>query len=172
LLVLDRGLGELPATMRLVAGRTAQAYNRRKKRRGAFWEDRYHATAVQADDHLARCMTYIDLNMVRAGAVSHPAEWDVSGFAEIQNPWKRKGVIDFDELRRLLGERTREEIAIRLRKSAEAGLSNTRRDAAWTAAVGVGDETYLAQLRERLGSKGLYRRLEVDHGVCTLRESD
>ena len=34
---------------------------------GAFWEDRYHATAVQADQHLHRCMVYIDLNIVRAG---------------------------------------------------------------------------------------------------------
>jgi hypothetical protein len=35
-------------------------------------EDRYHATAVQADEHLYRCMIYIDLNMVRAGVVNHP----------------------------------------------------------------------------------------------------
>jgi putative transposase len=30
--------------MQLIAGRTAQEYNRRKNRQGAFWEDRYHAT--------------------------------------------------------------------------------------------------------------------------------
>jgi hypothetical protein len=29
----------------------------------------YHATAVDTDEHLARCFTYIDLNMVRAGVV-------------------------------------------------------------------------------------------------------
>jgi len=34
---------------------------------GAFWEDRYHATAVAADAHLHRCIACIDLNMVRAG---------------------------------------------------------------------------------------------------------
>ena len=33
----------------------------------AFWEDRYHATAVQDGDHLIRCLVYIDLNMVRTG---------------------------------------------------------------------------------------------------------
>jgi len=32
--------------MQLIAGRTAQQYNRRKTRNGAFWKDRYHATAV------------------------------------------------------------------------------------------------------------------------------
>src|SRR5580765_1904199 len=46
LLVRDRGRGEIAASMQLVAGRTAQAFNARKRRHGAFWEDRYHATAV------------------------------------------------------------------------------------------------------------------------------
>ena len=61
--------------MQLIAGRTAHEYNQRKGRSGAFWEDRYHATAVDSDKYLARCMVYIDLNMVRAGVVSHPGEW-------------------------------------------------------------------------------------------------
>jgi len=42
-------------------------------RKGAFWEDRYHATAVEKERHLIRCMIYIDLNMVRAGVVDHPS---------------------------------------------------------------------------------------------------
>jgi putative transposase len=58
--------------MRLLAGRTGQEYNQRKDRKGAFWEDCYHATAVETDDHLLRCIVYMDLNMVRAGKVEHP----------------------------------------------------------------------------------------------------
>ena len=73
LLVQDQGRGEIARSVQLVAGRTAQEYNQRKHRKGAFWEDRYHATAVDKDEYLARCITYIDLNMVRAGAVSHPS---------------------------------------------------------------------------------------------------
>jgi putative transposase len=34
--------------MQLIAGRTAQEYNRRKHRDGAFWEDRYHTTLSKA----------------------------------------------------------------------------------------------------------------------------
>jgi REP-associated tyrosine transposase len=46
LLVDDREGGELiSASIQLVAGRVGQEYNQRKKRRGAFWEDRYHATS-------------------------------------------------------------------------------------------------------------------------------
>jgi putative transposase len=67
-------------SMQLIAGRTAQEYNLRKRRRRAYWEDRYHAAAVESGEHLHRCMTYIDLNMCRAGVVRHPDEWEWSGY--------------------------------------------------------------------------------------------
>ncbi len=41
--------------------------------------------------------------MVRAGAVEHPKQWEFCGYNEIQNPKKRKGIIDFDRLMGLLG---------------------------------------------------------------------
>jgi putative transposase len=66
LLVKDTGPNVIAQSMQLIAGRTAQEYNERKGRQGAFWEDRYHATAIEADEHLHRCLIYIDLNMVRA----------------------------------------------------------------------------------------------------------
>ena len=56
LLVQDCGRGEIAKSMQLIAGRTAQEYNQRKKRKGAFWEDRSHATAVDTGDYLSRCM--------------------------------------------------------------------------------------------------------------------
>lgn len=34
-------------SIQLIAGRTGQAYNQRKNRQGAFWEDRYHAATVE-----------------------------------------------------------------------------------------------------------------------------
>ena len=75
LLVLDGLKGEtIPRSMQLIAGRTAQEFNQRKKRKGAFWEDRYHATAVETNHHLISCLTYMDLNVVRAGAVAHPVK--------------------------------------------------------------------------------------------------
>jgi hypothetical protein len=32
---------------------------------------------------LARCLVYIDLNMVRAGVLRHPAHWPVGGYHEV-----------------------------------------------------------------------------------------
>jgi putative transposase len=93
LLVSDDGERDvIPNSMQLVAGRTGQEYNQRRNRKGAYWEDRYHATVVESGDHLARCMVYIDMNMVRAGVVSHPAMWPFCGYNEIQEP-RRKNVL-------------------------------------------------------------------------------
>jgi putative transposase len=55
----------IPRTIQLIAGRTGQEFNQRKRRKGAFWEDRYHATAVESREHLTQCILYIDLHPVK-----------------------------------------------------------------------------------------------------------
>ena len=100
----------IPRAMQFVAGRLGQEYNRRKNRRGALWEDRYHATAIESGDHLWRCIVYVDLNMVRAGVVSHPSEWKWGGFHEIQNPKTRYGLIDHEMLKRFLNIESQDEM--------------------------------------------------------------
>ena len=57
LLVKDTGSNVIAQSMQLIAGRTAQEYNQRKNRNGAFWEDRYHAIAIEADEHLHRSVS-------------------------------------------------------------------------------------------------------------------
>jgi hypothetical protein len=41
------GRNVIPDSIKLAAGRTGHEYDVRKNRKGAFWEDRYHATAVE-----------------------------------------------------------------------------------------------------------------------------
>ena len=142
----------------------------RKKRKGAFWEDRYHATAVQADSHLVRCFTYIDLNMVRAGAVKHPCDWDVSGYQEIQRPWQRKGVIDFRALMNLFGANSQRELSDLQNKWIAEEAGRTKRDPAWTQAVAVGDDNYLQVIRENMGARGIHRKILGGDGLHMLRE--
>jgi REP element-mobilizing transposase RayT len=106
LLIYDRDGGEVvPQSIQLSAGRTAQQYNRRKSGKGAFWEDLYHATAIQTDRHLVQCIVYMDLNMVRAGVVKHPSEWPYGGYREIPDAPRRYRLIDRDALMQLLGNR-------------------------------------------------------------------
>ena len=64
LVVVDAGGREvIPRSIQLIACRTGQEYKQRKSRKGAFWEDRYHATAIENRSHLLRCLVYIDLKM-------------------------------------------------------------------------------------------------------------
>ena len=103
LLIADDGPSDaIPRSMQLLAGRIGQEYNQRKNRKGASWRDRYHATALQSNVHLIKCLTYIDLNMVRARVIKHPQEWVHNGYNEIQKPKQRYGRIDFKSLIRFL----------------------------------------------------------------------
>ncbi len=38
---------------------------------------------IETGTHLSRCLFYIDLNMVRAGVVQHPEEWQHGGYREL-----------------------------------------------------------------------------------------
>ena len=169
-LCADQGNREISQSMQLVSGRTAQEFNARKSRNGAFWEDRYHATAVQTDGHLARCIAYIDLNMVRAGAVQHPRDWEVSGYNEIQIPWQRKGVIDFRLLMKMLSVDTHQELTKLQDRLLVGDSDSTRRNPLWTESLAVGDETYLEEIRTVLGVRGLRRQISSEQGIRCLRE--
>lgn len=170
LLIADQGKKEAAASMQLVAGRTAQEYNKRKKRQGAFWEDRYHATAVQSDGHLVRCLTYIDLNMVRAGVASHPRDWEVSGYHEIQHPRRRQGIIDHECLRKLTGISTNAVLQRSHQHWIADELANSRRERIWTESVGVGDEEFLTSLKAQLGVAGYHREICSGDNIKYLRE--
>jgi REP element-mobilizing transposase RayT len=112
LLVRDNGERDvIPNSIQLIAGRTGQEFNQRKKRKGAYWEDRYHATAVETDSHLIQCLLYMDLNMVRAGVVNHPSEWPFCGYNEIQQPRERYALMDYEGLRGLLNFREMPDLA-------------------------------------------------------------
>ena len=51
LIVVDDGNSDtIPKSIQLVAGRTARECNERKGRKGAYREDRYHATAIETGD--------------------------------------------------------------------------------------------------------------------------
>lgn len=98
LMVVDGEKEVIPKSLQLVAGKTAQEYNRRKQRKGAFWQYRYHATAIESGEYLVRCRVYIDPNMVRNGVVTHPSAWPHGGYNEIQQPPQRYSLIDRDKL--------------------------------------------------------------------------
>lgn len=73
----------LSKAMHYLQGNAARDYNRRTGSEGAFWRGRYHPTMIENGEHLARCLFYIDLNMVRAKACRHPSEWYGGAYDEL-----------------------------------------------------------------------------------------
>lgn len=149
LLVRDTEKPCIARSMQLIAGRVAQEYNHRKHRRGAFWEDRYFATAIATDQHLIRCLTYIDLNMVRAGVVDHPSQWKASGYQEIQSLRTRYRVIDMNALCELTASSSERSLRHRHRAWVEEELlhGELARCAKWTKPVAVGPPHFRARFR-------------------------
>jgi len=172
LLVRDRGQGEIAASMQLLQGCTAQPFNRRRGRAGAFWADRYHATAVETGVHLARCLVYIDLNMIRAGVVSHPADWEIGGYHEIQCERARYRIVDRHALADSL-EIALPRLADAHRDWVEAALrtSARQREPQWSESVAVGGRAFVERVQRELGGRGWFRQIEPIAGAYILRES-
>lgn len=168
----DTAGGDIPAFMQLVQGRTAQDYNNRKNRNGAFWEDRYHATAIASDEHIIQCMVYISMNMVRAGVVNHPEEWEESGYYEIQHPRKRYAIIDYALLMKLLNTESMDQMQqvqqAWIKDALEKG--NRQRNGKWTEAVAVGNEAFLESIRKQLDIKAKSRRIKKNKEGYELSE--
>jgi putative transposase len=173
LLIRDNGGRDvIPKSIHLIAGRTAQEFNQRKNRKGAFWEDRYHATAVETGKHLIQCLVYMDLNIIQAGVVSHPADWPFSGYNEIQAPRTRYGLINYEELRGLLGFQSMHDLAETYRGWIDESVKKTKhfRDGKWTESVAVGSRAFVAETKERLGVRAKGRKLVGASECCELRE--
>ena len=151
LLVVDTGKDVIPQSLQLIAGRTAQEFNIRKKRKGAFWEDRYHATAIETNEHFARCMVYIDLNMVRAKVVNHPSEYSGCGYNEIQNPPERYMIINRKKLLEYFFIQDGNYFQQEYDNWIETELKNnvSTRNPHWSEAIAVGSEPFITEIQEK-----------------------
>jgi putative transposase len=177
LLTLSEGLGALSRMMQTVAGESAQAYNRRKGRSGAFWSDRYHTTMVESGSHLWACLRYIDLNVVRAGVVGHPADWEWTGWRELMGLRQRYRLLDLEQLITCLEEPTVAAFRMRYGAMLEEALQRgeLRRQPWWTESVAVGSEEFVREAEVVLRTQGMRLRTvveETDGGAWMLRESE
>lgn len=163
---------EISALMRQVAGEFARAYNRRKRRMNAVWGDNFHATLVEGGTYLWRCLCYIELNMVRAGVVRHPREWEWLGYHEIMGERTRYRLLDLDRLCWRLGT----DDLVGVRKNLEASLAEALarekvcREPCWTESLAVGSAGFVERIQPLILSRLETEIVQGTEGLWILQE--
>ncbi|MEA3276811.1 MAG: transposase [Pseudomonadota bacterium] len=80
LLLTPEHAARVPKVLISVGRRYVQYINHAYGRTGTLWDGRYKSSLVQADTYLLLCQRYIELNPVRAGMVSDPADYRWSSY--------------------------------------------------------------------------------------------
>jgi REP element-mobilizing transposase RayT len=73
---------DLSEFMKTLLQRFTRWFNRTHERSGTLWEQRYKSVIVESGVAARTMAAYIDLNPVRAGMVSDPADYRWSGYGE------------------------------------------------------------------------------------------
>jgi putative transposase len=171
LLVSAEDPEQISRFMQKVQGEHAQAFNRRKKRTGAFWSDRFHSTMVEPGRHLEECLIYIGLNMFRCGVVGHPREWRWCGYHELMGLRQRYRILDRERLLFLLRAADAGEFRANYAALLEERIAQGRmeREPKWTESIAVGSEGFVREIEARIrGRQELRVQREGDQWV--LRE--
>jgi putative transposase len=153
-------LGDLSRFMQQLEGEFAEYYNLRKRRSGSFWGERFHCTMIDGSDYLWNCLRYIDLNMVRAGVVHHPDEWQWCSYRELVGNRERYCLLAIDRLVEVLGLSDRGCLAVIHRRQIDEALRGGRlaREGIWTENIAVGSEAYAKEITSKIKAR---HRLEI-----------
>jgi len=82
LLATGHVAGELSELMQRLGRKFARMVNLRWDRTGSLFEGRFRSSLVESERYLFTCMSYIELNPVRAGIVAAPSDYAWSSFAQ------------------------------------------------------------------------------------------
>jgi len=93
----------LPYFMKHITQRYAQRINKRYRRTGTLWEERFKSSPVSTDHYLLACSRYIEMNAVRAGMVRLPEQYEFSSYKG-KIGLKKFDFLDYDPLYLSLGK--------------------------------------------------------------------
>jgi REP element-mobilizing transposase RayT len=77
-----RRMNDLSIFIKELKGSFAQWYNRRHRRYGALWAERFKSLLLEGGRAVATVAAYIDLNPVRAALCADPKDYRYCGYAE------------------------------------------------------------------------------------------
>ncbi len=81
-------MGDVSEYMKTLKQRFTQWYNRRHRRKGTLWEERFRSVLVEDGDAFRIVAAYIEHNPVRAGLVERPEEYRWCG------RWRTERILD------------------------------------------------------------------------------
>ncbi|MEA2012059.1 MAG: transposase [Verrucomicrobiota bacterium] len=158
----ERGKLCLSEALQYIHGEVAQHYNLSKDSEGSFWSNRFYSTRIQSGKHLRRCLFYIDMNMVRAKAVSHPSEWRHGSWQEFMGNKRRYQIIDKKTLLNRLEFTDWNTFQSWYQTNLNEILLNEeilpQRDF-WSQAAAVGDQEWLGRITKQLQMKRVEARI-------------
>jgi putative transposase len=157
--------------MDTLEGDFAQYYNLRKRRTGAFWGGRFHSTGIEPGGHLWRCLVYIELNMVRAGVVGHPREWEWSSYQELTGLRRRYRLVDRAQFLEATGQDPDSE---QFRANYEAAIveriGRREREPVWSESLAVGSAKYIEEVAAQVQARLRLEREHLGGGAWVLKE--
>jgi putative transposase len=164
---------EVSRLMRNLAGEFARAYNRRKKRLNAYWGDNFHATLVEEGVYLWRCLCSIELNMVRAGVVNHPREWEWVGYHEMIGQRRRYRLLDLERLCWRLRTDDLSEVRGNLDRALEEAIARelVKREPIWTESLAIGSAGFLERIKPLLLTRRETEIIDTAEGLSVLQEA-
>ena len=154
LLVTPEDEHGLPGMMQTLGRRYVRVYNNLHGRTGTLWEGRYKATIIESERYLIACMAYIELNPVRAGMVSDPADYPWSSYAH-QVGIRHDSLVTPHSLYWGLGNTPFSREAA-YRGIAEAGLDGEQVNRLTQATLkgwALGGDEFVKDLQERVGRR-------------------
>jgi len=95
-----------------------------------------------------------------------------SGYNEIQNPRKRKRIIDFDRLMELLNFESYDDLKDAHYKwvAREIQADNRDKEDKWTQSIAVGSKTFVEKIKAFLGFRAIGRKVTGADDMFELRE--
>lgn len=152
LLLTPTSAAAVPGALISLGRRYVQRINRIHNRTGTLWDSRYKSSLIHANSYLLSCQRYIELNPVRAGLVSDPADYRWSSY-RVHAFGLPDPVVSSHPLYYTLGRDGAERQAS-YRKLVEARLDRAVTDnirSALALGVPVGDSQFLAMVESVTG---------------------
>lgn len=138
--------------MRRLSARQGRYVNRLERRLGTLWCGRFRSSVIDTDGYLLACLRYVELNPVRAGMVTHPADYPWSSYRERMGLAARE-LLDAEPATSLPGDseaERRRAYARYLASDVDAAEENLIRSAVQRNRL-TGDSRFVAEIERRTG---------------------